>query len=134
MKIRRETQFHISQTKSTKLMEWTLPCTFQRIIDKKLHQGYTFWSSWYYDTEELWETIFILCYMSLLIPVKRMHIDTHFTKDHLKMFMLIFVNMILSVKELYIYRYILNFPPCRHPTKKFYYLNSVQSHLDKYLT
>jgi len=40
--------------------------------------------------------------MSLLIPVKRMHIDTQFTKDHLKMFMLIFVNMNLSVKELYI--------------------------------
>jgi len=33
---------------------------------------------------------------------KIMHIDTQFTKDHLKIFMLIFVNMNLSVKELYI--------------------------------
>lgn len=68
--------------------------------------------------KKLRETILILCYMSLLIPVKRMHIDTHFTKDHLKMFMLIFVNMILSVKEFYIYRHVSNFTPCRHPTKK----------------
>lgn len=48
--------------------------------------------------------------------------------------MLIFVNMNLSVKELYISRHISTFTPRRHPTNKFYYLNSIQSHLDKYLT
>jgi hypothetical protein len=34
-----------------------------------------------------------------------MHIGTQVTKDHQKMFMLIFVNMKVSVKELYISRH-----------------------------